>query len=321
MAQRNGAGFIETMDCLPVSKLPEGPEWTYELKLDGYRLEAVRGEKGVTLYSRRRKVLNGRFGYVAKALEHLPAGTVVDGEIVALGPNGHADFYLLQKLRSAESQIVYYVFDILVHENRNLTRLPLFDRRRILAEVIKPNHHVALSAVSDRSAAEMLKFAKTHGIEGLIAKRADSVYQPGRRTGLWMKYRINLGQEFVVGGYIPGHLGVDSVVVGFYRGKELVYAARVRAGFVPRIRREVFEKIRHLKIAKCPFVNLPEAEPGQWGQGLTAEKMKECIWVRPETVVRIDFLEWTGANHLRHAKFVALRDDKDPRKVVKEITD
>jgi hypothetical protein len=83
----------------------------------------------------------------------------------------------------------------------------------------------------------------------------------------------------VVGGYIPGHLGVDSVVVGFYRGKELVYAARVRAGFVPRTRREVFEKIGRLKIAICPFANLPEAEPGRWGQGLTAEKMKECVWV------------------------------------------
>jgi ATP-dependent DNA ligase len=279
MVQKNGAAFIETMDCLPVSKLPEGREWTYELKLDGYRLEAVRGEKEVTLYSRRRKVLNGRFGYIAEALEHLPASAVVDGEIVALGPNGHADFYLLQKLRSAESQIVYYVFDILVHENRNLIRLPLSERRRILGEVIKPNQHVALSAVSDRSAAEMLKFAKTHGLEGLVAKRAESVYQPGRRTGLWMKYRINLGQEFVVGGYIPGHLGVDSVVVGFYRGKDLVYAARVRAGFVPRTRREVFDKIGRLKMAKCPFMNLLEDEPGRWGQGLTAEKMKECIWL------------------------------------------
>src|ERR1700740_251192 len=97
MVQKSGVGFIETMDCLSVSKLPEGPEWTYELKLDGYRLEAVRGEKGGKHYSRRRKVLNGRFGYIAKALEHLPADTVVDGEIVALGPNGHADFYLLQK--------------------------------------------------------------------------------------------------------------------------------------------------------------------------------------------------------------------------------
>jgi len=299
--QKSIVGFIETMDCLPVSKLPEGPEWTYELKLDGYRLEAVRGEKAFTLYSRRRKVLNGRFGYIAKALEHLPAGTVVDGEIVALGPDGHADFYLLQKFRSAESQIIYYVFDILVHENRDLVRLPLSERRRILGQVVKPNQHVALSGVCDRSAAEMLTFAKKHRLEGLVAKRADSVYQPGRRTGLWMKYRINLGQEFG-------------------RGKDLVYAARVRAGFVPRTRREVFEKIGRLKIAKCPFVNLPETEPGRWGQGLMAEKMKECIWVTPETVVRIDFLEWIGATHLRHAKFVALRDDKDPRTVVKEST-
>ena len=87
---------------------------------------------------------------------------------------------------------------------------------------------------------------------------------------------------------------------------------------MPRTRREVFETIRHLKIAKCLFVNLPETEPGRWGQGLTAEKMKDCSWVKPETVAQVAFLEWTGAVHLRHAKFVALRDDKDPQKIVKE---
>ena len=112
-------------------------------------------------------MLNGRFGYIAKALQHLPAGTVVDGEIVAPGPNGHADFSLLQKFRATESQIIYYVFDILVHENRDLIRLSPSQRRRILGEVVKQNQHVALSAVSDRSAAEVLKFARTHGVEGL----------------------------------------------------------------------------------------------------------------------------------------------------------
>jgi len=155
-------------------------------------------------------------------------------------------------------------------------------------------------------------------LEGLIAKRADSIYQPGQRTGLWSKYRINMGQEFVIGGYVPSHLGLDSIVVGFYRGEDLIYSARVRAGFVPRTRREVFEEIRHLRIAKCPFANLPETEPGRWGQGLTAEKMKVCIWVKPEAVAQIAFLEWTGADHLRHARFVRIRDDKDPRRVVKE---
>jgi ATP-dependent DNA ligase len=108
----------------------------------------------------------------------------------------------------------------------------------------------------------MLAVAKTHGLEGLVAERADSIYQPGQRTGLWSKYRINIAQEFVIGGYVSSPLGLDSIVVGVYRGKDLIYSARVRAGFLPRTRREVFEKIRHLKIAKCPFVNLSETEPG-----------------------------------------------------------
>ena len=117
---------------------------------------------------------------------------------------------------------------------------------------------------------------------------------------------------------MPSHLGVDSIVIGFYQDKQLRYAARVRAGFVPLTRRQVFERIKPLQTAKCPFVNLPEKDAGRWGQGLTAEKMKECVWVKPRVVAEIEFLEWTGADHLRHTKFVGLRDDKDPRKVVRE---
>ena len=116
-------------------------------------------------------------------------------------------------------------------------------------------------------------------------------------------------------GVAAGHLWN---VVGFYRGKDLIYAARVRAGLVPATRREVFERVKHLQTPTCPFVNLPEPDAGRWGQGLTAEKIKECVWVRPELVARIQFLEWTGADHLRHTKFLALRDDKDPSRVVRE---
>jgi DNA ligase D-like protein (predicted ligase) len=315
---KQSAGFIETMDCLPVSKLPEGPKWTYEIKLDGYRLEAVRRGRETTLYSRRQNVFNKKFPYIAAALKDLPDDTVIDGEVVALGADGQPDFNLLQNFRSAESRIHYYAFDILIHEGRRLIELPLSERRRILGSVIEPGEHVALSQVSDRSAAEMLKFIKSHGLEGAVAKRSDSVYQPGQRTGLWSKYRVNLEQEFVVGGYVPSNLGVDSLVVGFYRGKDLIYAARVRAGLIPATRREVFERIKHLKTPKCPFANIPEPSAGRWGQGLTAEKMKECVWVRPESVARVQFLEWTGADHLRHTKFIALRDDKDPSKVVRE---
>ena len=315
---KHSAGFIETMDCLPVTRLPEGPKWTYEIKLDGYRLEVVRRGRETTLYSRRQNIFNQKFPYIAAALKDLPEDTVIDGEVVAIGPDGRPAFNLLQNFRSAESRIHYYAFDILIHKGRRLTELPLSERRKILSSVIEPGEHVALSQVSDQSAVEMLKFIKSHGLEGAVAKRSDSVYQPGQRTGLWSKYRVNLEQEFVVGGYVPSNLGVDSLVVGFYRGKDLIYAARVRAGLVPATRREVFERIKHLKTAKCPFANLPELTAGRWGQGLTAEKMKECVWVRPELVARIQFLEWTGADHLRHTKFVALRDDKDPLKVVRE---
>jgi len=263
-------------------------------------------------------VLNQRFPYIATALEDLPNETVIDGELVALGADGRPDFHLLQNFRSAQSRIVYYAFDILISEGRRLTGLPLSERRDILSRVVEPGEHVALSQVADQTAAEMLRFVKSHGLEGAVAKRSDSVYQPGQRTGLWSKYRVDLKQEFVVGGYIPSNLGVDSLVVGVYRGKDLIYAARVRAGLVPATRREVFERLRDLKTPKCPFVNLPEPAAGRWGQGLTAEKMKECVWVRPEVVAEIQFLEWTGANHLRHTKFVALRDDKDPSTVVRD---
>jgi bifunctional non-homologous end joining protein LigD len=318
---RQAAGFIETMDCLPVSKLPEGPKWTYEIKLDGYRLEIVRRGRQTTLYSRRRNVFNKKFPYIAAAMNDVPDDTVIDGEVVAIGADGRPDFNLLQNFRSAESRIHYYAFDILVLKGQRLTELPLSERRKILSSVIEPGEHVALSQVSDRSAAEMLKFIKSHGLEGAVAKRADSTYQPGQRTGLWSKYRVNLEQEFVIGGYIPSTLGVDSLGVGFYRGKDLFYAARVRAGLVPATRRELFERLKHLKTPKCPFVNLPEEAAGRWGQGLTAEKMQECVWVRPELVARIQFLEWTGADHLRHTKLIALRDDKDPSMVVRETSE
>lgn len=310
--------FIDSMECLPVAKLPEGSEWSYEIKLDGYRLEAVKAGRKVTIYSRRKNVLNERFPTIAAALAGLPASTVVDGEVCAMGASGITDFNLLQNFRSAEAQIHYFAFDILVHKGKSLLKVPLDERRAILAEVLPTNDCLSLSVVDHRPVGHMLKFVKAQGLEGIVAKRIDSEYEPGKRTGLWAKHRINQGQEFVVGGYTPGSNGFDALIVGFYRGKELIYASRVRAGFVPATRRQVAAKFKGLQSAKCPFVNLPQKDAGRWGQGLTAEKMKNCIWLKPKIVVRIDFLEWTGADHLRHTKFVALRDDKDPRKVVKE---
>jgi bifunctional non-homologous end joining protein LigD len=312
------ARFLECMECLPVPRVPEGPQWSFEFKLDGYRLEAVKSAGKITLYSRRRNVLNTKFPYIAAALKDLPDETVIDGELVALASDGRPNFNLLQNYRSAESHIIYYVFDVMTLEGRDLTQLPFSERREVLRSILPTNEHLGISIAVQMTAQEMIALVREQGIEGIVAKRTDSIYQPGKRTGSWTKHRISLGQEFVIGGYVPSNLGVDSLVVGFYRGSDLIYAGRVRAGFVPATRRQVYGQIKHLKTDRCPFANLPEKTAGRWGQGLTAEKMKECVWLKPEAVARIEFLEWTDANHLRHTKFIALRDDKDPRKVVRE---
>jgi DNA ligase D-like protein (predicted ligase) len=298
--------------------LPQGHEWSYEVKLDGFRLSAVKKSGATTLYSRRGNILNKKFHYIAEALKKLPDNTVLDGELVALDSHGKSDFGLLQNFRSAESKIHYYVFDILTLKGKDVSQLPLDERRALFRKILPHNEHISESAVDHDSPATMLKFAKQNGLEGIVAKRCDSPYEPGKRSGLWQKYRLNLQQEFVIGGYTRGSNGFDALIIGFYRGKDLLFAARVRAGFVPSTRREVFTHIKGLRIAKCPFANLPQKEPGRWGQGLTAEKMKDCVWLKPETVVRIDFAEWTGADHLRHTKYAGVRDDKDPKKVVRE---
>ena len=238
------ARFIEPMECLPVEKIPEGDLWTYELKLDGYRLIAVKTGGNVTLYSRRGSDLSERFKEVTAALAILPDETVIDGELVALDDQGRPDFNLLQNFRSSESHLRFYAFDVLVRRGEDFTKQTLSKRREILKSTVKPRDHVGISQVSHQTANEMLAFVKTHGLEGIIGKRLDSVYEPGRRSGLWVKHRVNLSQEFVIGGYVPSRLGLDSIVIGFYRDKELRYAARVRAGFVPLTRRQVFERIK-----------------------------------------------------------------------------
>ena len=211
------------------------------------------------------------------------------------------------------------MFDLLVYHGRDIARLPLIERRSILRSAVSfTSGRVRITDYIEASAIDVLHAIRQQGLEGLIGKRKDSRYEPGKRSGAWIKYRVNLGQELVIGGYIPGSHGLDSIVVGYYRGTDLVYVARVRNGFVPASRRQLFAKLRPLEIPDCPFVNLPEKSRSRWGEGLTVEDMKKCVWLRPELVAQIEFLEWTEGDHLRHSKFAGLREDKDPRKVTKE---
>jgi bifunctional non-homologous end joining protein LigD len=313
------ASFVEPMECLSVSKLPEGLEWLWEIKLDGYRALAVKSGNGVTLFSRRRKSLNRQFPYIVEALADLPAGTVVDGEVVAIDERGRPNFNLLQNARADASRIQYYIFDLLCWKDRDLMRVPLMERRALLKSVVVIlEKRIRITDYFEAAPNDLLAAVREQGLEGIIGKRKDSVYQPGKRSGAWIKHRVNRGQEFVIGGYFPGPHGFDSLIVGYYDGDKLMYVARTRNGFVPASRRQVFSKLKHLVTPASPFVNLPETRRSRFGEELNAEKMKKAVWLRPEAVAQIEFLEWTGADRLRHSKFVGLREDKNARTVVKE---
>jgi len=151
-----------------------------------------------------------------------------------------------------------------------------------------------------------------------VAKRRDSKYEPGLRSGAWQKMRVNQGQEFVIAGYTPSLKNFDALVIGYYQGDRLIYAARTRSGFTPASRAELFKKIKPLESKECPFANLPEKKAGRWGAGLTAAKMVECRWLKPQLVGQFEFVEWTSDSHLRHCKFVSLREGKNVNDVSRE---
>ena len=316
------ASFIEPMECLSVSRLPDGTKWIWEIKHDGYRALAVRSRTGVTLFSRRKKPFNKQFPQIVESLEDLPEETVVDGEVVAIDDSGRSDFNLLQNFRAEAGRIQYYVFDLLCWKGRDVSRLPLIERRELLKSlVVAREKRIRISDYFEAAPNDLLVAVREQGLEGIIGKRKDSAYQPGKRSGAWIKYRVNRGQEFVIGGYFPGPHGFDSLIVGYYDGDKLRYVARTRNGFVPASRRQVFSKLKHLVTPTCPFVNLPETRRSRFGEELNAEKMKKAVWLKPEAVAQLEFLEWTEGDRLRHSKFVGLREDKNPRSVVKEHAD
>ena len=309
--------FVEPMYALPVQNLPKGNEWLYEVKFDGYRCLAGRDVSGVTLWSRRGNLFTNQFPDIAHACERLSPNTLVDGEIVALDESGRVSFSLLQHRRSKAQALVFYAFDVLIYRGRSVLTVPLYFRREVLRRVFEDSKAapIGLSENIEAAPTDLIRVAKEFGFEGIVAKRRDSLYESGKRSGAWVKYKVNRGQEFVIGGYTPGN-PFDALIVGYYEGERLLYAAKVRNGFVPLVRREVANKFKGLGIDNCPFANVPEKKRTQWA--LTKEEMKNCVWLKPELIAQIEFTEWTLDNHLRHSKFVGLREDKEAREVVRE---
>lgn len=309
------------MLLLSTERLPDDPaKWEYQLKLDGYRAIAFKAGDRVSLRSRNDNDFTRRYPAVVRGLAQLPNDTVIDGEVVALGEDGRPSFNALQNLSESKAPIVYYVFDVIVLAGRDLSAEPLSTRRALLEERVLPalSEPVRYTGILEASLRDLIHAVKTQGFEGLVAKRRNSRYEPGLRSGAWMKMRINRGQELVIGGYTIGTNTFDALVIGYYDGDRLMYASRTRNGFTPALRRQLFKKFQAIEISECPFVNLPEARSGRWGQGLTKEKMADCRWLKPVLVGQFEFVEWTADNHLRHTKFVALREDKAARDVRRE---
>jgi DNA ligase D-like protein (predicted ligase) len=299
-------------------KLPEDTtRWAYQLKLDGYRAIAFKTGGKVHLRSRNDNSFNDRYPAVVRGLARLPNETVIDGELLALDEDGRPSFNALQNYGSLTTPVIYYVFDVMVVSGRDVMANTLEERREHLERTVLPTLAEPVRYAGELKATlrELVHSVKEQGLEGLVAKRRDSRYEPGQRSGAWMKMRVNRGQELVIGGYTLGTKTFDALVIGYYEGDDLVYVGRTRNGFTPAIRQRLYKLFTPLEIPTCPFVNLPEAKSGRWGVGLTKAKMADCRWLKPVLVGQFEFVEWTPDNHLRHTRFIGLRDDKSAREV------
>jgi bifunctional non-homologous end joining protein LigD len=312
--------FIEPMALQLVNQLPEGAGWLYEVKFDGYRALILKDGDHVEIRSRNDRDLTRTYSAIAAAGRRLRAKrTIVDGEIVALDTHGRPSFQALQH-RGVDSghHVIFYAFDLLHENGKDLTAEPLTSRRARLLEVVDESG-LLLSRELPGGLPEIIEAVRAFGLEGVVAKRRNSIYEPGERSGAWQKLKFELQQEFVVGGYRPGGKAIDALLVGFHQDGKLCFAGKVRAGFVPHVRKELFKQLEPLRIDRCPFTNLPDTKRSRWGGGVTAEDMREFQWVTPTVVVQIRFIEWTADGRLRHAVFVGLRPDKHGSEVRREV--
>jgi len=302
-----------------VDRLPEGDEWMYEVKFDGYRAEVIKNGDRVQLRSRNDKDLTAAYPGVRDAALRLRARTaVVDGEVVAIDGNGHPSFQALQHRGAHPGHtIVFFAFDLLHLDGDDLQSRPLKERRALLDGVVDTSG-ILLSEPLRGSAEQVTEAVRSLGLEGVIAKKWSSRYVSGQRGAAWVKLKLDKQQEFVIGGYRPGPNGVDALLVGYFEGGSLRFAGKVRAGFTPHLRRDVLAALRPLEAGRCPFVDLPSSKPSRWGGGVTAEQMKEMRWVKPKLAAQIRFVEWTADGHLRHAAFLGLRTDKGARGIRRE---
>jgi bifunctional non-homologous end joining protein LigD len=310
------------MKATAVTQLPEGGEWIYEVKWDGYRVLALKHGEVVRLLSLKGRNLTTDFPGVAQAVRRIDADTaLIDGEVVAVDSKGCPSFQALQNRATSGRnwQILYYAFDLLNLDGDDWTKEPLRERKAKLREILTDSD-VRFNADLEGKPEALIRTIQETGLEGIIAKKRSSVYRAGTRVDSWLKFKINKAQEFVIGGYKPDAGSFQSILAGYYEGNKLLFAGKVRQGFNPASRQRLLKVMRPTLTETCPFDNLPSSRKSHFGEGITIEEMKELCWLKPKLVAQVSFTEWTNYGLLRHATFHGLRDDKNARGIIREIS-
>ncbi|OGR78162.1 MAG: hypothetical protein A2X32_02035 [Elusimicrobia bacterium GWC2_64_44] len=321
--EAGGGAVDEALQKAPLRPMPRGvepmlagaakkpfdhPGWVFEVKWDGYRAVAELGKKGVRLYSRNKKSLAERFPAVAAALKELAAEAVLDGEIVAADKDGRPSFQLLQDHSAGRGYLVYYVFDILFYRGRDLTGLPLTERKALLKGLLPAAGHVRYSEHVPKDGVNFFRAAKARGLEGIVAKRAGSPYRAGARSPDWLKIKNRVTQDCVIAGFTrPRGAGrwFGSLVLGAYRNGELVYIGHSGGGTGGADPGRLHARLLALARKSCPFAARPPLETG-------------VTWVKPELVCEVEYTEWTADGLLRQPAMLRLREDKAAREAALE---
>ncbi|WP_226739729.1 DNA ligase D [Microvirga lenta] len=307
--------FVEPSLAKLVASAPTGPHWLHEIKFDGYRIQARIDGGKVRLLTRKGLDWTRKFSSIAEALKELRLpSALIDGEIVVEDESGVSDFSALQQDLSTgrTDRMIFYAFDLLYLDGQDLRQVPLQDRKALLqlalddlpeGGTIRFSEHIA------EDGASLIRHACRMGLEGIVSKRADQPYKSGRGEH-WLKSKCTQRQEFVVAGYVPSSTSrkaVGSLVLGYYDGKDLVHVGRTGTGFTAATARSLWAQISALEMQASPF-----------HARLSAEARRNVRWMRPELVAEVEYRGWTHDGHLRHAAFKGLREDKDPREVVRE---
>jgi bifunctional non-homologous end joining protein LigD len=307
--------FISPQLATLMKEPPQGENWMHELKFDGYRMVCHWNAGKVQFWSRNRKDWTSKFPSVAKALKSLKIETaVLDGEIVIMDAQGRTSFQRLQQAMGKNSvDFVYEIFDLLYLNGYDLTKVVLRERKQLLEKLLSnlsANGTLRYSDHFEGDAKEFFKRACEHGIEGIISKRPESIYE-STRTKTWLKIKCERNQEFVVVGYTPsvkGMAGFGSLILGVYERGKLIYAGRVGTGFSLKQRVDIAKKLDRIALETSPLAVKPK-EPG----------LRSAHWAEPILVAAVSFTEWTDDGAVRHPSFQGFREDKNPREVRREI--